>query len=389
MHILHVDARTFTEPSGSVIAAQTLFAELRRQGHRVTTVILDDPRPPLIGPAIRVGVANHGKVFSWRRARVGRALTSAVRAILKRTRVDLIMTKGHAEVALPILDMAQKHEVPVVHDWHIVEAEDYALAGWFRRGSLRYREYVRAEQEVLQRAAGVVTVSPELLRQARALNGRVLLLSSAVDLSTLRNPFPSLWSRRWTAARRHGLVVGYCGTLYPWQGVRTLVRALLFLPGNTTLCVVTRGAHLGILQRALREVPNVRERVEWLLDAPHEKVGSLLSSWHVVVAPFSALPRNLRCGFSSVKLLDYLAVGTAIIASDLPAVRRMVGTAALLVAPDDPRALAHGILQAAQAPLRQRLMRRARRRAQRFHVTPIVTRRIQFYDQLIRETRRL
>jgi glycosyltransferase involved in cell wall biosynthesis len=70
---------------------------------------------------------------------------------------------------------------------------------------------------------------------------------------------------------------------------------------------------------------------------------------------------------SPLKLFEYMAAGVPVVASDLPALREVLrdGENAVLVAPDDPGALAQGIRRVLEdKPLADRLAAQARRDAQ-------------------------
>ena len=66
-----------------------------------------------------------------------------------------------------------------------------------------------------------------------------------------------------------------------------------------------------------------------------------LAETDICVVPDPSNPYNDRC--TMVKLMEYMALGKAIVAFDLPEHRVTTDGAALLVRPNDDRALARGI----------------------------------------------
>ena len=78
---------------------------------------------------------------------------------------------------------------------------------------------------------------------------------------------------------------------------------------------------------------------------------------------------------ASHELLEAMASGAAIVATDVGAVREYVDRAALLVAPDDPSALADAVVRALREPeLAAELRRRARARALQFDLATAASR---------------
>jgi glycosyltransferase involved in cell wall biosynthesis len=107
--------------------------------------------------------------------------------------------------------------------------------------------------------------------------------------------------------------------------------------------------------RALVDSLSLGRRVTLTGLVPPAEVAGLLRSAHVLVLPNSA--SAISAAYTSpLKLFEYLAAGRPIVASDLPAFREVIGDEqAVLVAPDDPGALA-----AALTALRDDYARRVR-----------------------------
>jgi glycosyltransferase involved in cell wall biosynthesis len=86
------------------------------------------------------------------------------------------------------------------------------------------------------------------------------------------------------------------------------------------------------------------------------------------VAPLTECPRNLQQGCCPLKILESMAAGVPVVASDLPAVRELItdGVEGRLVRPDRPSELARTIRVLLQYPAHlQELGRRARERIAR------------------------
>ena len=97
------------------------------------------------------------------------------------------------------------------------------------------------------------------------------------------------------------------------------------------------------------------------------------------VAPLARGPRNESQGCCPLKIVEAMACGTPVVASDLPAIREMIdhGIDGMLAAPDSPRALAH-ILDRLMGDrtMRDRLASRAYEKARRFFMADLFSERL-------------
>jgi glycosyltransferase involved in cell wall biosynthesis len=160
----------------------------------------------------------------------------------------------------------------------------------------------------------------------------------------------------------------YLGTLADWQGIGTLVEALprILERRAARLRVVGRGRsrQRKDLQKRLRKL-GLEESVVVEPGVPHHEVPSVIAAADVCLAPLSYNERNVVQGCCPLKVLEYLACGRPVVASNLPVVRELVREErdALLVPPDAPEALAAAVLRLLADPkLAARIAERGRRR---------------------------
>ncbi|MDH4100636.1 MAG: glycosyltransferase family 4 protein [Nitrospirota bacterium] len=152
----------------------------------------------------------------------------------------------------------------------------------------------------------------------------------------------------------------YTGHLYPWKGVDTLVKAMAHLP-DARLTIV--GGEAGDIQRlrSLGTELKVEARIHFEGWVAPEKVAGYLERAQVAVVPLGT--DVIASHFTSpLKLFEYMAAGVPVVASDLPSVREVLtdGVNAVLVRPDDPKALAEGVQKLlADRSLANRLATRA------------------------------
>lgn len=136
----------------------------------------------------------------------------------------------------------------------------------------------------------------------------------------------------------------YLGTLHPWQGLFVALRAVELLPRGSVLLDVLGPEQRDFTTRLERVVERRGlGRIVRLVPAMHRgKLTARLPTYHVGLAPLTTSRRNVEQGCCPIKILDYLAHALPVIASDLPVVRSLLAheRQALLVPPNDARALA-------------------------------------------------
>jgi glycosyltransferase involved in cell wall biosynthesis len=96
---------------------------------------------------------------------------------------------------------------------------------------------------------------------------------------------------------------------------------------------------------------------------PHADIPRYIAAADICVAPFDN-NEITRCK-SPLKIVEYMASGKPVVASDVGEVRNMLDGAGLLVEPGRPEAIAKGILElAGDEKLRKTLAAAARQRAE-------------------------
>lgn len=136
----------------------------------------------------------------------------------------------------------------------------------------------------------------------------------------------------------------YAGKLAKRKGVEVLIDALRLLPGRTARIAGGAPAQVDELRRRVAALGlENRVVVEGLV--PHAEIAGLLRRARVAVCPLPAHDVIAEQFTSPLKVLEAMANGAPVVASDLPTVREIVehGRTGLLVPPDDASALARGI----------------------------------------------
>jgi len=140
----------------------------------------------------------------------------------------------------------------------------------------------------------------------------------------------------------------YCGALQPWQGVDVLLRAFARLADLTdvflVLCLAATPQRARVYQKLAARL-GIAERVRWYFQLPHTALAAWLAHARLAVAPLTECPRNLEQGCCPLKILEAMAAGIPVVASDIPAVRELItdGQHGRLVRPDRPAELARAM----------------------------------------------
>jgi glycosyltransferase involved in cell wall biosynthesis len=222
----------------------------------------------------------------------------------------------------------------------------------------------RREEKILGSADRVVAVSTALrsfLRQRGVAGARIRCVGNGVDAHRFR---PGLAPLEVPAEAGDGLRIGFCGSLKPWHDLDTVLRALARGAREDTLLVVGDGPAGPQLARLADEL-GLSERITWAGNRSEADVPRLLSGCDLVCVPSPHDPDHY---FSPLKLLEGMALGLAVVATDLGDVAGVCGgeePAALLVPPEDSDALRAALDRLAAEPdLRRRLGAAGRTRAE-------------------------
>lgn len=166
-------------------------------------------------------------------------------------------------------------------------------------------------------------------------------------------------------ASKAGRRIGYFGSLHAWQGVDKAVDALALLApsyADVTLDIISssrkdlrKAVRKRVRKRGLEHQVILREAM------PVEQLSATVREWVFSLAPLLDTPRNTVQGCCPVKIIESMAAGVPVIASDLRAVREIIvnGDNGVLVRPGCRRSLASAMRMLLDDPaLRDRLAKR-------------------------------
>ncbi len=151
-------------------------------------------------------------------------------------------------------------------------------------------------------------------------------------------------------------IILYSGTLTPWQGIPVLLEGYKIAIANYNknlelVLACSSKKHLKSVQKYIKKM-DLAEKVKIKVGLSKEQLGKLYSKAIFTVAPLIRCDRNELQGCCPLKILESMAAGTPVIASDLPVCREIVthGKDGWLVSPGSPRALAHMMLNVLKSP---------------------------------------
>ena len=137
------------------------------------------------------------------------------------------------------------------------------------------------------------------------------------------------------------VVVTFVGTLKPWHGVADLITAAALARQSWSLRIIGDGPEMDSLRA---QAGRLGVDVDFRGAVAPQDVPAHVAGSAIGVAPYPDLGGGEQQYFSPMKVLEYLAAGLAVVASDVGQVPQLLedgsGRHGVLVAPSDPTALA-------------------------------------------------
>ncbi len=185
--------------------------------------------------------------------------------------------------------------------------------------------------------------------------GEALVAHDAVDATLFDIPLTKREARDTLGLPGDKKLVLYAGSLETWKGGGTFYKAAMLLDDSYLFLLV--GGKENWVEHFRKSYP-AHPRVVMLGQKDYEtELPYYLKAADVAVIPNTAKEEISRICTSPLKLFAYMASGTPIVASDVPALREVVDErSAIMVSPDDARALADGIRTLAEGSERGRAL---------------------------------
>ncbi|MFC2306550.1 MAG: 2-amino-4-hydroxy-6-hydroxymethyldihydropteridine diphosphokinase, partial [Neisseria elongata] len=153
------------------------------------------------------------------------------------------------------------------------------------------------------------------------------------------------------------VVVTFVGTLKPWHGVADLITAAALARQSWSLRIIGDGPEMDSLRA---QAGRLGVEVDFRGAVAPQDIPTHVAGSAIGVAPYPDLGGGEQQYFSPMKVLEYLAAGLAVVASDVGQVPQLLedgsGRHGVLVAPSDPTALAAALDDLAVCPDRRARM---------------------------------
>lgn len=337
------DPRVTADEGGHVGGVERVFAEVSKdlatRGHEVTVVCSTEGQR---------GRTHSDGVRTVRRPRWGTLFRDPVVRLHRELTDDADVV--HVPATYPftttsVLRRADRLGVPSVLDFHF-EPQPPSTAG--RVAARIYRSFA---PRAYQRADAVVVRSMAYGRRAASLadvpESRWHVVPNGVD------------TERFTPDGPVGSDDDYLlfvGRLVPYKGLEVLLRALARRPPGIPLLVAGDGPLRARLERLAKRL---RVDARFLGYVPEDDLPPLYRGARVTVLPSV----NSQEAFG-ITLLESMACGTPVVASDLPGVATVAGVGGLVAPPRTPSALGariRDVLDGAEVPRGRALADRVRR----------------------------
>lgn len=212
----------------------------------------------------------------------------------------------------------------------------------------------RMEAAALAAATIVVAVSSPMAEQVQRLSGRpAIVIPNGADPQAFDPEVVAPAVGPWSGG---GMLLGWSGGLRAWHGLDLLLDALARLSADVRLLVVGDGPARAEVEARARSL-GLSSRVFITGLVPRAAMPAYVAAMDIGVVA------DERTGVASpMKLLEYMAMGKAVVAPDLPNIRDIVtdGQTGLLFGPGRADLLDRAITQLADGHLRQRLGQAAR-----------------------------
>lgn len=278
---------------------------------------------------------------------------------------------------------AREHDLPLVLEYN--GSEVWIAENW--GGGVQRRALAEKIEVANLAAADLVVVVSEPLRIELVDRGvppeRILVNPNGVDPARYRPDIDGTPIRE-ELHLGDRVVVGFIGTFGRWHGaevlaaaVGELVRRRPDLRNSVRFLMIGDGVSMPLVREALRR-DGTEDLVALTGLVPQQDGPALLAAADILASPHVPNADGTPFIGSPTKLFEYLAMGRAIVASDLDQIGEVLDREiAVLVPPGDAVALAEGIARLVDdRPLRHRLAAAARKRAVARHTWRIHTQHI-------------
>jgi glycosyltransferase involved in cell wall biosynthesis len=336
MNIFYVTDEMLDERSAETVHIDAISKNLVALGHQVTlyapgsaTFHEDkayplryiDARGPLFSPAFQLG------------------LFRSLRRDARKSRPDIIYVRHNHLLFVPAL-VSRLTRIPLVLEVNGRIVEEAGLIDHSFLGRLLLASGIvkLLDSFTSRTAATLIVVAPAIrdyLMNAYDIPAdKIAMITNGVDIGLFA---PS------TRAVGGPLTIGYIGSLYPWQGVRSIVAAaatVLELRPDVRFRIRGNGSDKVWVEAFVRE-NDLERSIEIMPAVAHDTVPRYVNELDICLC----YPSRFRDGATSpFKVYEYLACGKATIVADIGGMRQEFGDSVAYAEPESPHDLARAII---------------------------------------------
>lgn len=285
------------------------------------------------------------------------ALSKQIKRLAAELRVDVIHAHSPSLNGLAAAQAAKALKLPWVYELRYYEEDAAVDRGKTRHNSLRYRLAARMEQQALEQADGVTTIS-HALRDDLVRRGispeKIVEIPNGVETEFFqpREPDAELILKYELFQKT---VIGFIGSFYFYEGLEFLIDAAVAIMthrNDIVLLLVGNGEAIEMLQT--RIPGQLRDRFIFTGNVPHDEVRRYYSVMDILAYPRKR--SRLTELTTPLKPLEAMAMGKAVVGSDIAGIRELFdgGNVGYLVEPENAEVLAHRLLRLVESESERR-----------------------------------
>jgi PEP-CTERM/exosortase A-associated glycosyltransferase len=333
IRVLHVLHHIFHYPCGYRTRSENIVRHQREHGIESVVVTSSDhealTRLPdqsdirvLAGPKYE-GPRSRG-LREWQ---LMRRLRRRVEAAIDELKPDVVHGHSPVLVAGPAQMAARRKGVPFVYEVRDLWENAVVDLGQFAHGSIGYRVARAMDGYVLRRADAVTVICDSMRVELGARLGRhdrVFVANNGVDLAALRIEDAEASRRRWELPL-DAHVIGFIGTLQPYEGLELLIDALpaLLQRAKPVHVLITGDGNHEAALRAHVARRGLQKHVTFTGRVAHHEVSHAYAASDVILYPRKYTETTRLT--TPLKPLEAMALRKPVIASDLPPFRELIG----------------------------------------------------------------
>lgn len=338
MKLLHVLDHSLPHTDGYAVRAASILrfqTELGWQPMAVTSPFhpgtVDNGRETIAGVDYVRTQACKTSLPLLREATSINVLRESVIRHVQSEKPDVIHAHSSCLWGLAAMKAARRHKLPFVYEIRSFWEDGAVDQGKTSYGSLRYRATRRLETHVVRHAHAVVTIA-ELMKDELVGRGidpqKIFVVPNGLDASRFQESEPDAELVE-QLGLKDSVTLGYVGSLYAWEGVDELLRAMpriaaeLHRRGRTVKLLVVGGGEEEESLRRLVDQLELKDCVHMAGRVPNESIERYYSLLDVLVYP--RRKTRLTDLVTPLKPLEAMAMGKAVVASDVGGLRELIG----------------------------------------------------------------